>query len=222
MDSFTHALAGSLLADILPFTRKLGRRAQIAAVAVAMSPDLDIIVPFIGNFPPKSFDFKGLFDMELMALYHRSYTHSFFFTFIASCLLAVLCKRWAGRIGPLWQWFALIWGAFISHILLDYTNPWGARFLLPFDDERFALSLMPFVDVIFSGLLLVGFVLNHVLRDPFREAGEPLSPPWREKSAGFLDRIAGIGTVGCVIWLLLFARVWLTVYGVFPLPYLQS
>lgn len=219
MDSFTHALAGSLVADLLPYTKKLGRPAQVAAIAAGMAPDLDLLIPFFVNFPPKALTFNGLFGHGLAELYHRAYTHSIFYTFIGALLLAPIIRRLWVRGSPLWQWFVLIWFAFLSHILLDYTNPWGVRALMPFDNERYALSIMPFFDVTFTGLLILAFIMNHVLRDPYRKEGDPpLRPLWRGRSEAFLDRIAGVGAVSWVFVVLLVARVVLGAYGVFPLP----
>lgn len=221
MDAFTHALAGSLAADLLPWTRKLGPKAQMAAALAGMAPDLDMAPAFVANFPPSELSFHGLFDRELVMLYHRAYTHSLFFTFLGAVLLAALAR--ALGAGSWRRWFPVLWLALLSHILLDYTNPWGVRALLPFDGERYALGLMPFIDPLFTGLLALGFILNHVLRDPFRKPEDPpLRPAWRQRSAAGIDRLAGVGTVAGTIVVLLFLRVWLTRYGVFPSPVLLS
>ena len=220
MDSLTHALTGSLVADMLPFTRRLGARAQIAAVVAGMAPDLDMAVPFIANFPPKAFTFQGLLDQRLAALFHRTYTHSFFYTLVACLLLAGPIRRLLGGRGAWWQWAALLWLAIASHILLDITNPWEVRCWLPFSREGEAWTLMPLLDPFFTGLLALVFVANHALRDPFPESA-PLSPR-REAVARRLDRLAGIATVAWIAAALLLVRVWLTALDILPRPELLS
>lgn len=225
MDSLSHALTGSLVADALPFTRRLGRKAQLAAVLAAMSPDLDMAVPFIANFPPKALSFHGLLDQRLVMIFHRAYTHSFFYTLLAAVALAFPLRRWlGGGRGRVWQWALLLCLAFHSHILLDLTNPWAVRCWLPFSDEGEAWTLMPLLDPVFAGLLGLTFLLNNVLRDPYadNETPRPTLPAWKERSASFLDRSIGVSPLAWIVGVLLVLRVWLTAAGVFPYPEILS
>ena len=220
MDALSHALAGSLVADALPFTRRLGARAQLIAVVAGMAPDLDLAVPFIANFPPKSLTFFGLLDARLVPLWHRTYTHSFLYTALAALLLA-FAARWIARgKGRWWQWALLIWLAVLSHITLDLTNIWDVRCWLPFSDQPEAWGLMPLMDPVFTGLMGLLFVCNHVLRDPYAdpENPEPLKPAWREKTAPAVNRLIGVSPLAWVVVCLLVLRVLLTLWDVFPLP----
>lgn len=224
MDALTHALAGSLVADALPFTRRLGYRAQVVAVVAGMAPDLDLAIPFIANFPPRSLSFFGLLDARLVGIWHRSYTHSFFYVALASLVLARAAKRLAGGRGRWWQWALLICLAMYSHILLDLTNPWGVRCWLPFSDYREAWTLMPLMDPFFTGLLGVVFIANHVLRTPFDDYQIPREL-WRRlqnRTAPRLDRFMGVTALGWTAAFFLTLRVLFVEWGFLPLPTLIS
>lgn len=224
MDSLTHALAGSLVADALPFTRKLGRRAQIAAVVAGMAPDLDLLPAFIANFPPRAFSFHGLLDMGIVMRYHRAYTHSFFYTAIAAIVLGLVIRGLFHARGHWWHWALLLWLAVVSHIVLDITNPWSVRCWLPFSDRREAWSLMPLMDPFFTGLLGLVFIVNHFLRDPYYnpDGGVPLAPAWRQRTMAAVNRLGGVSLLAWVATVLLVARVWLTGFGVFSYPAILS
>lgn len=227
MDALQHALAGSLVADALPFTRRLGRKAQIAAILAGMAPDLDLAIPFILNFPPKSFNFEGMFSQRLALMFHRTYTHSFFYTLLAAFVLSFPLRRWLGGKsggGSWWQWGLLVWLAFVSHILLDIVNPWEVFCWLPFSSAGVAWTLMPLQDPTFIGLLALSFAANQVLRDPYAAYDDPrpVLPPWREKTSSVLDRLIGVSPLAWIIVVLLALRVWLTTQGVFPYPIIYS
>lgn len=224
MDSLTHALTGSLIADALPFTRRLGYRAQIVAVAAGMAPDLDLAVPFIANFPPKSLTFFGLLNARLVPIWHRTYTHSFFYTLLASLVLAFMARRFARGKGSWWQWALLICFALYSHILLDITNPWDVRCWLPFSDAPEAWLLMPLIDPMFTGLLGLVFIVNHILRNPYDDVETPMSLIRRiqDRAAPLACRLIGVPAVAWVAAVLLVFRVLLSAWGVLPLPVLLS
>ena len=223
MDALSHALAGSLIADALPFTRRLGMKAQVAAIAAGMAPDLDILPAIIAKFPPTSLSYKGVLDEQVNQMYHRTFTHSFFYTALAAIVLSFAARRLSGR-GKWWQWALLLGLALFSHITLDILNPWDVHCWLPFSRQGEAWVLMPLQDVTFIGLMALAFVLNHVLRDPFAETGEngAVLPAWQARTSTFVNRWIGVPTLAWVVIALLVLRVWSTLWGLFPYPVVLS
>ncbi len=198
MDPLTHALAGSLIADALPFTRRLGPKAPLLAALAAAAPDLDMLPALIAKFPPESLAFGDLLDRTLVRQYHRAYTHSFLVTALASLPLGWLAWRWSGRRGRWWLWSILIALALFSHIVLDLVTPWGVRAWLPFSAERVVwggrLALFnPSIMLVLGAV----FVFNHVLRDSHADP-EALPAPasWRRRTAALADRLAGSHLAG--------------------------
>jgi inner membrane protein len=88
--------------------------------------------------------------------WHRNITHSFVAVpFMA--LLAVAIVRFAGR-KPV-RWLAA-WGiaiiAVLSHLILDLTNVYGVRLLLPFTGHWWHWDLTPIIDLAIWAVLLLG------------------------------------------------------------------
>ncbi|MDR1520022.1 MAG: metal-dependent hydrolase [Planctomycetota bacterium] len=218
MDPLTHAMAGQMLADALPFARRLGGKAPMAAALIAMAPDLDLLPAILAGFPPvHNGRFWELFDRGLARRFHRGYTHSFFFAALASLPLGVLAWRWSGRRGRWLHWSLLALLALYSHIVLDIVNPYGTRAWLPFSGARVAWGLLPLFNP--SIMIMMGAVLlaNHVFRDIHADPEKPPSGGWRGRLASFTGRwpdggkIAWIG-LGLVTARLL-ATAWLGIWG---------
>lgn len=202
MDPVTHALAGQLIADALPFSRRLGEKAPLVAALAAMAPDLDLAPAFLAKLPPIGFPqgFFDIFDSGLARRLHRGYTHSFFCVTLASPLLGWLAWRWSGRRGHWLHWTVIIVLALYSHIVLDMVNPYGVKAWLPFSGTMAALSLLPLVDPPLIAILAAAFIFNHVLRDSYRdpEAPEEERGRWRKRLASFADRLAGPVPAACL------------------------
>lgn len=197
MDNLSHFVTGALIADAIPFTKRLGPKAPMAAAIASASPDLDMLPAFIVNFPPTGLSFHGLFDMMTVMRYHRAYTHSFFYLALASVPLAYLAWRWSGRKG---SWLLLLLPAFFFHTILDLTNPWGVRAWLPFSDSRSAFNVLPLTDLFILGVSLAVFLINHVFRDSYPDSDNPrpLRQEWRRRSAAWLDAHIGATMVGMI------------------------
>lgn len=200
MDSLTHTLVGALVADALPFTKRLGHKAPLAAAIAGAAPDLDMVPALLANFPWKSFSFTGLFDMDLVMRLHRAYTHSFPVMAVAVIPLGILAWRWSGRKGGWWQWCVMLALAFFSHSILDLTNIWGVRAWIPFTWEREAWSILPLMDPFIVGVGAAVFLLNHVLRDSYPDADLTARRhyAWRVKTAAFLNKRIGATAVGII------------------------
>ena len=110
--------------------------------------------------------------------YHRNITHSLLAAPMMA-LLAVAIVRVLGRSEVRWlnAWFiALV--AVASHLILDLTNVYGVRLLLPFSGRWFHWDATPVVDLTIWTFLLLGVAAPALARLVGSEIGE------RRKDAG--------------------------------------
>jgi inner membrane protein len=162
MDNLTHTLTGIAISHS-GLNRKT-RFATLTLILAANAPDIDIISRLKG----------GLTYLE----YHRGITHSL----VGITALAVLISSfiyWMGKkVQPKpglpldWRWLLL--AAFLgtgSHLLLDFTNAYGVRPLVPFSGRWFAWDIMPIIDPLLLALFLAGLALPWLLRLVSEEVG---------------------------------------------------
>jgi inner membrane protein len=144
MDSFTHMVTGAVLARAVGDER-VGNWGTLAGVAMGIFPDSDILF--------------GLFNRESHLLYHRGLTHSLllvpFFALFFSWVLVKVSKR-----GELWSFYKICFLVLISHVLIDLLTSYGTMILLPFSDHRYAWDLAFFVDLVFSGIVIVPWLIS--------------------------------------------------------------
>jgi inner membrane protein len=90
--------------------------------------------------------------------WHRYITHSLIaIPFMA--LLSVAIVRWVGRREIRWlPAFLIAMVAVASHLILDLTNVYGVRLLLPFSGRWFHWDLTPIIDLVIWAVLLLGVV----------------------------------------------------------------
>jgi inner membrane protein len=88
--------------------------------------------------------------------------------FIAVAVVRVLGRRQI-RWGPA---FAIAFAAVISHIILDLTNVYGVRLLLPFSGRWFQWDLTPIIDLVIWSVLLLGVAAPALVRLVGSEIGE--------------------------------------------------
>ncbi|MBV9745699.1 MAG: metal-dependent hydrolase [Acidobacteriia bacterium] len=141
MDPLTHTATGILLSRA-----GLKRWTPLALpilILAANAPDIDIVAAAGGSLN--------------YLHYHRHLTHSLIAAPVLAIGIAGLVRllarkpvRWAGAF-----WAALV--AVVSHLLLDWTNAYGIRLLLPFSDSWLRLDLTPVVDVWIWSALFVAF-----------------------------------------------------------------
>jgi inner membrane protein len=104
--------------------------------------------------------------------YHRNITHSLLAAPLMA-LLAVALVRWFGRRQVRWlnAWLiALV--AVASHLILDLTNVYGVRLLLPFSGRWFHWDFTPVVDLAIWSVLLLGVAAPALGRLVGSEIGE--------------------------------------------------
>ena len=130
MDNLSHSLTGLALARA--GLNRIAPRASLLLVLSANLPDIDVVTLFKGQFA------------YLQA--HRGLTHSLLaipFLAIASVLLtSAICRQ---RLPWLKAWLVCCIGVG-SHLLLDWTNIYGIRPLIPFSMQWFHLDLNSLTD----------------------------------------------------------------------------
>ena len=156
MDNLTHSLVGLFLARA--GLRRATARGTAILVVGANAPDFDAFCWFGG---PATY-----------IHWHRHITHSLI-AIPAMALLTVAIVRFAGRRAVAW-WpaFLIAAVAVVSHLLLDLTNVYGVRLLLPFSGHWFHWDLTPIIDLTIWAILLLGVAAPALGRLVGAEIGE--------------------------------------------------
>lgn len=142
MDNLTHSLTGLMLSQA--GLNRFYPRATLVLILSANAPDIDFVT--IARGP--------LFYFEQ----HRGITHSI----AAAPVMALLPVLLACIIGKTMRGWAAAWAISLvgvaSHLLLDWTNVYGIRLLLPFSAQWLHLDLINLFDLIVWAALLVGWL----------------------------------------------------------------
>ena len=140
MDNLTHSLVGLFLARA--GFKNVTPRGTAIMILAANAPDFDVVCWFGGS--------------ASYIHWHRNITHSLIaIPFMA--LLTVAIVRWVGRKDVRWlAAFLIAMVAVASHLILDLTNVYGVRLLLPFSGRWFHWDITPVVDLALWGILLLG------------------------------------------------------------------
>ncbi|MEO8096685.1 MAG: metal-dependent hydrolase [Acidobacteriota bacterium] len=147
MDNLTHTLVGLMLARAGLDRGQKGTAAMLMLAANA--PDIDA--------------FPFFYDMVQYVEIHRGYTHALAFAPLVA-LLPLAIVRGTTRTRPtLFEWFACT-VAVLSHLLLDWTNVYGTRLMLPFSREWFHLDITNIFDPLIWLILVVAVALPNLLR----------------------------------------------------------
>jgi len=160
MDNLTHTLTGLALSRA-GLSRYYGR-APLLLMLAANIPDIDVTWSWRGTL--------GYLD------HHRAITHSIPMIPVMA-LLPVLLVCGIGRSFRGWK---AAWGLSIagvaSHLLLDWTNPYGIRLLLPFSAHWFQLDLNNIFDFWFWGILALAWLGPFVSKLVSSEMGATAGP----------------------------------------------
>ncbi|HYP05878.1 MAG TPA: metal-dependent hydrolase [Bryobacteraceae bacterium] len=140
MDNLTHTLTGVLLARA--GLGKLSPRATWIAALAANIPDIDV-VSLAGG--PTAY-----------LLYHRWATHAIVFVPLMAILPVLIVAALFRAKLPWFKAWLVSLVAVASHLLLDFTNPYGIRLWLPFSDDWPSLDITNVVDLWIWVILLVG------------------------------------------------------------------
>ena len=160
MDNLTHTLAGVMLSRA--GLNRFAPRATLLLAVAANMPDVDV-VSWLGG--------------PLVYLqYHRWWTHALALTpllAVVPALLVWLLER--RRASLLWLWLMSLVGV-VSHPLLDYTNVYGIRMLLPFSSSWVRLDTVGVVDLWIWAILLLGLAAPALSRLVSSEIGARRTP----------------------------------------------
>ncbi len=137
MDNITHTISALVLSRAVPAPTKLATATLLVASNL---PDVDVIA-------------QAVFGLDRIHLFsHRGLTHAL--PALPLEALALATAVWAlGRLllkGLEPPWAKLLLLSFVGltvHLVLDYTNDYGIRLLLPFTDRWFARDLTKLLDL---------------------------------------------------------------------------
>jgi len=135
MDNVTHTLVGLMLSRAV-FPRPVAR-APLMMMISANLPDIDVVSLFGGSLA--------------YIQYHRGGTHALAAAPFLALLPVLLVreKRAVAYVGSL--------AAVLSHLVLDWTNVYGIRLLLPFSSRWLHLDITNVVDLWIAAILLLSF-----------------------------------------------------------------
>ena len=150
MDNLTHTLAGLMLARV--GLEKITPRGAGMMMLAANAPDIDAVF---------------WFDSVRYLEYHRSYTHSLTFLPLVALLPMLLVRAKFS-----WRSYLASGAGVLSHLLLDWTNPYGILLALPFSSRRFRLDIVNIFDMWIWVILLGAVAATALSRLVSGESGE--------------------------------------------------
>ncbi len=184
MDPLTQGLLGAVTAE-LGFRQRIGPRATLMAFGAAMTPDLDLLAGRLLSMA------GGPDGYDAMVRIHRGPTHSIFmvpFIALAIALLWWLVRRLALSRRPaeaeprklpsggppkvtFLLLYACIFVAVLTHGLLDWCTAYGTQILWPLSRQRYALDIMPIIDIFYTPILLLTVLCCWLVRKRRPAAG---------------------------------------------------
>jgi inner membrane protein len=142
MDNITHTLTGVVLSRV--GLNRWYARSGLLLMLAANIPDIDIVTAVRGALP--------------YFIAHRGYTHSIAMAPVMALIpMLVVCGVYRSMRGWKAAYVLSLIGV-ASHLLLDWTNSYGVRFLLPFSSRWFRLDLNNIVDLWIWAILLIACV----------------------------------------------------------------
>ncbi len=145
MDTVTHTLIGFFLTVVLLHLYgyyMYRRRVLWCGIIATFLLDLDIFLRFFGD---------GYY-----LVYHRTLTHSLFGVVIFALFLAAAFTRKKDEFG---MYFRVAFFGFFAHVLYDLFTSWGTAILYPISETRFAVEILPIIDIWLWIILIGAFVL---------------------------------------------------------------
>lgn len=155
MDNITHSLTGLALARA--GLNRYSPHAVALLVISANAPDVDILAGFKG--PLTYFE------------YHRGYTHSLLGLPVMALLCVLVISLFFRQKLPWGKAWLLGCVGVGSHLLLDWTNSYGTRLLLPFSSRWFHLDCTALYDGWIMAALVFAAIWPSFSRLVSREIG---------------------------------------------------
>ena len=148
MDNLTHTLTGVMLSRA--GLNRFAPRATLLLVLAANAPDLDV-VSWLGG--------------PLVYLrWHRGWTHSLVLVPALAILPALLVWLIERRRASLGKLYLVSLAGVLSHPLLDWTNVYGIRLLIPFSWAWLRLDTVNVIDIWIWAILLLGVAARFLSR----------------------------------------------------------
>jgi inner membrane protein len=142
MDNLTHTLTGLALSQA--GLNRWYTRPGLLLIIAANIPDIDIVTIARGSF--------NYFE------YHRGITHAIAMVPVMALLPVLLVCAFSRTMQGWKAAYVLSVIGVASHLLLDWTNSYRVRFLLPFSSGWFGLDLNSLTDLWIWGVLLLAFL----------------------------------------------------------------
>lgn len=178
MDNLTHSLVGLMLARCGLEARTKERGFTAMMIVAANIPDIDAY-----SFFTTTADY--LDD-------HRGYTHALAMAPVMALLPVAIVKGITRTRPTVYGWLCCTL-VVLSHLLLDWTNVYGIRMMLPFSDKWLRLDITDIIDPILWGILLLGWAIPALLNLVTSEIGS-------RKSTGPRRAWAWIALLGVLAW----------------------
>jgi inner membrane protein len=149
MDNLTHTLVGLMLSRV-GLDRLNGERRGTAAIMMlaANAPDIDAY-PFFTS------------QLDYLEI-HRGYTHALVFAPVVALLPVAIVWAVTKQRPGVGAWIASMI-AVLSHLVLDWTNVYGIRMLLPFSDRWLRADITSVIDPLIWVILLLAVGLPGLL-----------------------------------------------------------
>lgn len=174
MDNLTHSLVGLMLSR--SGLNRLHPNAGWLLVLAANAPDVDVVSLAAG---PAAY-----------LHFHRWFTHSWIAIPLVAILPVVLVWWFRRRGSFAWRSaYLLSLAGVLSHVLLDWTNPYGIRLFLPFSNAWPALHWTSVVDFWIWVVLLVATLwpmLSGLVGSEMGAKKRPLGQGWAITALSFV------------------------------------
>lgn len=150
MDSVTQIALGAAVGEAV-LGNRVGRKAALWGGICGTLPDLDVLIPF--GDPVADFT------------YHRSFSHSLLVLALLAPLVAWLIRQVhpldaAHRAG----WFALVYLAFATHVLLDSCTIYGTQIFWPISTTPMTWGSIFIIDPAYTVPLIAGLLVLALAR----------------------------------------------------------
>lgn len=179
LDSVTQIALGAAVGEAA-LGRKVGRAAVVWGGICGLLPDLDILIP-LGD-PVKNFT------------YHRSASHSFLMlTLLTPVMVKIILKRHPELVRYRFRCYAMVFLAFITHILLDCLTVYGTQILWPLTTPPVMWSTIFIIDPVYSLPLMFG-VLTAFFMSRSKHTGHIISLACLVVSSLYLVWTIGVKT----------------------------
>lgn len=120
MDSLTQIVLGAAVGEAI-LGRKVGNKAILWGAIAGTIPDLDVLTKFFTD---------ELTSTEM----HRGFSHSILFSLLFAPIFGWIVSKIHNKEGVDWKgWAWLMFGALVTHPLLDAHTNWGTTLLWPID-----------------------------------------------------------------------------------------